>query len=347
MENSYIFNITEIPNKHGQSLKLEFYGGDITSRYSDVLLVSAFQGDFYPKKRTVLGRINERFGIAYPDGLPKEALKLEKGIYDLASPQTEIYKRLWAIEMTQFEKGEESKNDFYTSMKRLEKLIEVIEYLELESISLPLLGSGAQNLSLDETAIGIMGVVRKWAMRCNSLKTVRVFAYDLKAASRLNHIIDAFFGEDTEPTSSTSLELLRTCRQELIEKIDSLNEHLIPHLEEINNLLKSPSPSVKSIAVAGRVLAEKSTECLINVWHPEIDTSKMTLHERIGTIQPKILKDSGWMLSYFRLLQTSGNSGAHNTNHIITAIDAVAIILASLRVAEYTTTHINRYLLRR
>ncbi|QZT37451.1 hypothetical protein K5X82_00820 [Halosquirtibacter xylanolyticus] len=348
MDNSFIFNITEIPSNNGQALTLEFYGGDITSRYSDILLVSAFQGDFNPTKRTVLGRIHERFDISFQNGLPDNAIKLRQGIYDLSSPKTEAYKCLWVLEMTnRKEAGEEQNSNFYASMKRLEKLIDVIEYLELESISIPLLGSGAQNLSLDETATGIMSVVRKWAMRCDSLKTVRVFAYDLKAASKLNHTIDAFFGQDTAPSSTTSLELLRTCQQELEGKIGGFSETLLPHIEEINNLLNTPTPSVKSIAVAGRVLAEICSECLINIWSPDIDTTTLSLNEMLSMLHTKILEDAGWMLSYFRLLQSSGNTGAHHSRHTLTVIDAVAIVLATLRVAEYTTMQINRYLIRR
>ncbi|PTN09299.1 hypothetical protein C8N47_105140 [Mangrovibacterium marinum] len=343
METSHIFNITEIPRSSYRPLNLEFYGGDITSVFSDVLLTSAFQGNFYPTPNTILGRINERFGIHFSN-LPENATRLGDRLFDFGSPTTSSYKRLWVLEISQLGNREGRSTDLYKSIKSLEKLNEVIDYLGVKSISIPLLGTGAQGLSIEESAMSLISVVIKWAQNSSSLETVRVFAYNLQAAAKLNQLIDTFFGHEQKQPSSTSVELLKASKQELKEKIGGFHEQLRHNLDEVSNLLDSPNPSVKSIAVAGRNLAETCSENLLNIWFPEEDASELNLNERIQMIQDKIRKEKSWMLSYFRLLQSSGNIGAHSSRQVLDLVDATAIVIAVLRIAEYTSDHIKNYL---
>jgi hypothetical protein len=344
LDTSHIFNITEIPRNSERPLILEFYGGDITSIYSDVMLISAFQGDFRPMPNTIFGRIKDKFGVSYSSKLPDEVTDLGEGIYDLHSPQTEAYKRLWALEITNFNTSADRSILFYKSIKHLEKLIDAINYLGIESISIPLLGSGAQGLTREEASMALIGIINKWAQKSTILKTVRVFAYDIKAAATLNQLIDNFFGHGAEDPSSTSFELLQASRLELLEKSDGFHENIRPNMEEIINLLDTPNPSVKSIAVAGRSIAENCSEYLLNIWFPQENATLLNLNARILKIQEELKKETGWMLAYFRLLQSSGNYGAHHSKQTLTIIDAAAIVIGVLRIAEFTTNHINKYL---
>jgi O-acetyl-ADP-ribose deacetylase (regulator of RNase III) len=342
---SYIFNITEIEREQAKPLKLEFYGGDILSEYSDVLLLSAFRNDYKPFEGTIFHKLKEKFGISYNNELPAGHIKITDRLYDFNSTQTSAFKKLWILEIADSRSNKNQHNNTFKAFRSLEDAIIRIEECEVSSISLPLIGTGAQGISKEKATSELINVIKKWSQKSENLDTVKIFAYDLEAAAILNQTIDAHFGVSQENVTDYSQKLLTAIKEELVIKIKLINKEISDNLNDIYNLINMSYPSVKSIAVAGRILAEKCTELLINKWYPEEDIRYKDLHNRIFMITNDINKSvtpKPWIISYLRLLQISGNFGAHNSKKLLNLTDAAAVIIAALRVAEYTNDVITK-----
>ncbi len=332
----HLFNITEIERSNNPPLLLEFYGGDITGVYSDILLISAFRSDYFPFVGTVFWRIKDKFGIEFGDHIPEGSKLVSEGLYEFPIVQNSAFSKLWVQEIKKSPNTDSSDSDIMRAFRHLENSAGVFDKLDIESISLPLLGTGSQGISIEISATRIMRVVKCWSSNSTKLKTVRIFAYDLKAASVLNNIIDSYFDVPIEQYSNSARELLRTATEELNHKKEKFKGQINKALNELYEIANTSNPSIKSIAVSGRILAEECSRCIHEKWYSNTDSGYLTLNERISKIQHRLLKEQSWILSYLRLLQSCGNSAAHPGKAVLNMVDACAVLISGIRVAEYT-----------
>ena len=49
-------------------------------------------------------------------------------------------------------------------------------------------------------------------------------------------------------------------------------------------------------------------------------------------------RNQGWILNYLQLLRNVGNNEAHSSTAGVTLTDAAAVVVAAIRIAEFTTT---------
>lgn len=339
MDKHHLFNITEISRFDNPPLTLEFYGGDITSAYSDVLLISAFKDGYVPLKGSILGRIYQKFGINLVQTAISEKSELLPYIYRLPAPPTSAFNQLWALEIQDIFLHQNLDISSTRAFRQFKKLGEFFDKFSINSISLPLLGTGLQGLEVRESAINIMEAVRHWSHTSLTLKEVRVFAYDLVSASVINREIDRFFGSPFDE-NKTSTGLLYALADDLKSQKDKFSGEIRKYLELISQIATSPTPSVKSIAIEGRKLAEVCSRIIYKNWFPDKQNfSQMTLNQVVSCLQHKLLQEHAWILSYLRLLQSCGNNAAHSNIHTpLNIVDACAILIASMRVAEFTKT---------
>ena len=331
----HLFNITEIRRKNSSPLLLEFYGGDITNIYSDALLVSAFQSGYRPTSKSVFGRLNEKFGLDFSYGMPKGSEKISENLLYFHTQKTSAFCKLLVFEIKSLVDNDQSGSTVRRSFNYLENAVLKFEQYDIHSISLPMIGSGYQQISLTESATYIMRLVKKWAAINDSLNIVRVFAHDLEAASILNSVIDGYFGVFINYNNS-SLELLNAATEELHHKKKNFDESLKKQLDELYEIASSDKPSIKSIAISGRVLAEESSKILYRAWNIGND-SRLSLNQAISEIQGKLLSEQPWILSYLRLLQSCGNNAAHSCTTTLSVMDACAVLISAIRIAEYVT----------
>src|SRR5690606_20233187 len=166
--------------------------------------------------------------------------------------------------------------------------------------------------------------------------TVRLFAYDIEAAAVLNRIIDTFFGVQTKDTQGSMNELIKAVSQELEYMVKDIDDPEIFGLQELFEIASAPNPSVKSIAITGRKVAENCCELLTPSEGVNLRGNNTTLHSKISSLTPSLLRSKTYVLSYLRLLQSWGNHAAHSLDIHPIGIDACAVIIASMRVVEYT-----------
>ena len=99
---------------------------------------------------TILGKIKEKFNISFTNKIPEGSICISRGLYDFNSPSTEAFKRLWVLEIAKSKNDPNTLSDFHKAYSIIERIIEKIEFLNIESISLPILGTGKQQIHYHE-----------------------------------------------------------------------------------------------------------------------------------------------------------------------------------------------------
>ncbi len=331
----YLFNINLFERKNNEPLELEFYAGDITSVYSDAILISAYKSSFVPTKGTIFKRLKEKYNIEYDREYPVGFKEIVKGFSEFPTKGTDAFKRIFVIEMLDLSVSSENENaiidnGFYT----IEKALAHDALKGLKTISLPLIGTGAQALDVGEIARKTIQIVKNIAQVNGTLEKVRVFSYNLKNTAILNRTIDQYFNKGNLPGEKSSELLLKASVAELKSKKDPNSEALKESLNELYEIASSPSTSIKSIALSGRLIAEKCAESLCLIW--KLSPKNTTLNEKLYVCHPKIKEaEKMWIFSYFKLLQSCGNYAVHPNKYRLNSDDASAIIISALRVSEF------------
>ena len=127
---------------------------------------------------------------------------------------------------------------------------------------------------------------------------------------------------------------MKAAKEELKSSADQFSPDLkkaILNLYEISNVNQ---PIISSIALQGRIIAEICVSRLLDYWL--LVPKLATLEEKIKAVPLRHLNGRTWILSYLRLLQSCGNWAAHPNEQVLITSDAAAVLIAALRVVEYT-----------
>ena len=179
-----LFNLHQI-TVNENDLIIEFYAGDIFDIYSSILLLSAFKDCFSPTKGTTWGCLDERTGISFRKMLPESREQISENIHFLHTPKNECFDKLIAFEFTDLKrKNGFTKATLLTRYKELADFLENYPSIDDESISLPLLGTGNQGISLEDSISILLKTINNLSK--TKLKIIRVFARDYESIGALN-----------------------------------------------------------------------------------------------------------------------------------------------------------------
>ncbi len=180
-DGAHLFNLSEFPRAGGGSLYTEFYAGDILSIRSDALVISSFSREYSPIPGGLLGALHERFRISLAEGLPEGTQTYSESLHRVPVPPTDSFRRLWILDLRDlFSRQTLTRTELRDKLSLL--IRHSADFVEpgVESVSLPLLGTGDQGIPPEDAADETLNLIRRWADTAPGLKHVRVFAYDLK-----------------------------------------------------------------------------------------------------------------------------------------------------------------------
>ena len=306
---AHLFHLREIQRDDGLSVELEFYAGDVLAVHNEVLLISAFAGSYQPTPGSIFGAIADRYGISFASGPPADATRYPEGLlhFPVSCP---AFDSLWVVELR------DPRRPF--SLEDLRGALDAIGgrlpdmLASASSISLPLLGTGNQQLNPREVARELLSALPRWA-RHPRLRTVRVFTLELEHVAVLNRALD-----DREYTVGSSA-LLSACR-ELSRRLERgyRSEPLRAALKDLLQIASAPDPSMQSIALEGRRIAEVVLR--VGLLAAENENAERRRADRAAP--------------HLQLLLAHGRSAA--AGETIVSDDAVMILYAAMRVAEMT-----------
>lgn len=323
-----LFNLHEL-NIDGRDLIIEFYAGDIFDIYSNILLLSAFKGGFYPTTGTTWGGLYERTGISFGKTSPGEQERLSDNILLFQTPGNECFEKLVAIELTDL-----SRRNSFTAATLKTRYREVAEFIENypseadESISLPLLGTGNQGISLEDSISELLKTLNQ--LKKTKLKIIRVFARNFESIGALNKKINELLNRNVAVHTNLLDAAIEETRQISGNQLSTLSANTISNLLTIT---AAENTSLNICGLNGRIFAETiCNEFLVMYNIANITTN---LESKIKELTTVIKNDRPYVLSYLRLLQTYGNQVAHTGNPNLNYQDAAAIIIAIVRIVDF------------
>jgi hypothetical protein len=330
---THLFNIVN-PDVTHPDFNICFYAGDILFIKTDILVVSAFQNNFYPLTGTILGDLYEKLEIKINR---HDLISISENLSIVHFDDINLpFRKILIVEM----------NDLTTdnplNIVRF-RFTEIRNYIsniigELDkAISFPLLGTGSQGLSKETVAIELLSLSRSFAQ--TSIREINIFAHDFESVALLNLNIDYVLNRQ-KPTSLHH-ELMYAVNDEIqtLAKQNESSEY--PEINQFAQLINSPGVSVDSIATFGRKVCELYADKIL-IRFSLNPPQPSNLDAKIKTFSPLLLNSTkSYILSYIRLLQACGNIAAHQINNSLSEYDMAAISIAIIRVHQFLLSPID------
>jgi|GEM_PF-3336375 len=323
-----LFNLHEIKIED-RDLIIEFYAGDIFDIYSGILLLSAFKDGFYPTKGTTWGGLYDRTGISFNIKAQVEHKRISDNILLFRTTRNQCFEKLVAIELSDL-----SKRSSFTAATLKARYRELADFIESypteedESISMPLLGTGNQGISLIDSISELLKTLTQ--LKKTKLKIVRVFARDFESIGALNKKINEVLNRNEAVHASLLNAAIEETRQIAGNQLSPLSA------TTINNLLSislAENTSLNICGLNGRLFAETICNEFLVIYN--ITNTTANLDSKIKELTTVLKNDRPYVLSYLRLLQTYGNQVAHAGNPDLNYQDAAAIMIAIVRIVDF------------
>ena len=313
-------------------LTIEFYAGDIFDIYSDILVLSAFKDSFFPTQGTTWGYFYQKTGFDFYNYIDSSSPGISENIVKFNLPSNKYCSRLYAIEMLDLRKNSNGFTEALVKHRYRDfiRLLESVSEPGVETLSLPLLGTGNQGIPYEVSVNALFSVLSE--LSNTGINTIRVFAWNFQSIGILNQKINSILSRP----ESANTGLLQAAIDEIYEQYNyELNSEGPVRLNDIISLTKAPHFSFTIYGISGRKFAENFCKNLLNKRSPEALATVISLEGMIKQIMADRLIDRPYVISYLRLLQSYGNLAAHEGSVKLNHQDAAAIIIAIVRINDY------------
>lgn len=326
-----LFNLHEMQTNNGV-VTIEFYAGDIFDIYSDILVLSAFKDSFSPVPGTTWGYFNQKTGFDFYKYIDSSSPGISENIVKFNLPSNKYCSRLYAIEMLDLRKNSNGFTEALVKHRYRDfiRLLESVSEPGVETLSLPLLGTGNQGISYEVSVNALFSVLNE--LSNTGINTIRVFAWNFQSIGILNQKINSILSRP----ESANTGLLQAAIDEIYEQYNYELKSAGPiRLLEIVSLTKAPHSSFTIYGISGRKFAESFCKDLLYKAAQSASIVGITLDGMIKQIMADKLIDRPYVISYLRLLQSYGNLAAHEGTVKLNHQDAAAIIIAIVRINDY------------
>ena len=329
-----LFNLQSV-NVDGRELLIEFYAGDIFDVYSDILVLSAFKNGFIPVPGTTWGRLNEALGIHVFNLPDQDMQRASENVVEFTVKPNRCFSRLVALEMISLvNKRNFTLGTLKSRYRELGAYLSRIDDPAIESLSMPLLGTGNQKISYAHSITELLDMITH--LDRTGLKIIRIFANSNQAIGTLNLRINQIYQRE----EATSSQLLDAATGELKALLNQpLSDLSAQAIGTLISLSRARHTSYDTFGIAGRHYAELVTNELYELY--DLGIRPDTLHLKLTALSPSIRNDSHYVYSYLRLLQNYGNQAAHAPNPPIHPQDAAAIVIAVARIINFYESNID------
>ena len=323
-----LFNLQSV-NVDGRELLIEFYAGDIFDVYSDILVLSAFKNGFIPVPGTTWGRLNEALGINVFNLPDQDMQRASENVVEFTVKPNRCFSRLVALEMISLvNKRNFTLGTLKSRYRELGAYLSRIDDPAIESLSMPLLGTGNQKISYAHSITELLDMITH--LDRTGLKIIRIFANSNQAIGTLNLRINQIYQRE----EATSSQLLDAATGELKALLNQpLSDLSAQAIGTLISLSRARHTSYDTFGIAGRHYAELVTNELYEFY--DLGIRPDTLHLKLTALSPSIRNDSHYVYSYLRLLQNYGNQASHAPNPPIYPQDAAAIVIAVARIINF------------
>jgi hypothetical protein len=323
-------NIVGVETRHGLRT-FELHHGDLTSpaAKADLLIVSAFASEYAPIPGSLIGALFKRCSISVEDLSLAPEFDLREAFSFWISPELSgrQFKRILGVEIvgSALQPAEVMENVFVG--------IAILEAkgIRIESVALPLLGGGLQEMEADDVVPPLLGAAKRALERSLCLKRILFIDIDASRVEHLRIAMDAALRRVHVTLPKT--ELIQSLRADILRALDHTLELFRPAHEalptELSRILSQVEPRSFEVGLLGRRLAEFITDDLLARPKTSPDLAKKIEQLAEKGVAP-------WIRGYLHTLRTFGNESAHEkaaTGRVPEALseDDLAVCLFCIR----------------
>jgi O-acetyl-ADP-ribose deacetylase (regulator of RNase III) len=299
-------NCVGFESRHGYRT-FELYEGDLTNpeANADLLIVSAFAGDYSPDPGTVLGALHTAWGL----DLARESREIDVsqslGFWLSGPILLGHFKRILCVEVrgTSLSVAEVFKNVF-PALALLDA-----KGIELRRIAFPLLGAGDQGIVPSEVMALLIPAIRKALEYTSSIEQVLLVEKNPLHAATLSEALNALLGRPS--VGLPKGHLITGLRREICERLDTLIAGKPPASTNLFRDMRRVlvQDDVRSFEIG--MLARRLVELIVD---NQLGPAALDdyLAARIRRLREKNV--ASWILSYMHTLRFFGNEAAHEKN---------------------------------
>lgn len=296
-------NVIGLDTPHGYRT-VELLQGDIAQLdfQADILVVSAFRGDYSPLHGTVLGALKVAHGMDVKalSGRPEYDLRTPLCIWISTGLDAGPAHRLMCVEM------------IGTGLPTADVLVNVFAGLALADakgipirlVAMPLIGTGNQRMDPKEIASLLVPRAESYLQRSYGAESLYFVELDADRAQLIADAMDAFLGRSRVVLPQEQLvgylrEDIRNFFLRAKTRFSSRSDHLY---NEWIQLLQAPAVRSSEFGVASRKLVEFILA--------DLDVPDQPLYKRIRALEERG-DVAPWVCGYMHLLRHFGNESAH------------------------------------
>lgn len=324
---------------------IEFRHGDITEieEEVDILVSSAFAGDYYPSSTSLIGALFRKFSLSVEDLSRQPALDLRRNLNTWVSSEVReilktnniYFKRLIVVEDFRINKLRETFNNIFATVAVAE-----LKGMGIRTIIMPLLGSGDQAISYELILRCIIDEAKKAMKTIAGLERIIFCEISEHKARRMFEELDKvlkraaleFTEEQRRVTIQPIFEDLKTVMFRLSKHSDSA-----PHVQAIINGWHD------SLAVTGfepKTFAHFCRTFMENFLYHH--GWKKKYKGDAGKIIVTLVEDHNfapWVASYLHILRVTANHYLHVEKKYlppeIQFKDILIALISLLRIVEF------------
>jgi hypothetical protein len=326
-------NFIEIETKQGYK-DFELHYADITNLdfAVDLMAISAFKRGYTPTPNTVIYSLSQKgLNVAVLAANPKLDLRDTLGIWISNDLNGYQFKNIVCTEIvgTGF--------DVETAIKNLFAMISILEVkgFKNESIAMPLLGTGNQNINPELVIKVLLENSLEFLNFSRYLKKIIFVVYDEEKAHLLNNEMNTLLGrKKVETPRGPLIDFIKVEINKLIDKLvfdKKINASVFMDLKKIIN-----TEDFKSFEIGA--VARRTLEYIIQDINPNYPEN-LELYKKIDSLRN--IEVAHWIISYMHLIRIFGNEAVHHKEtenrrpNSVSAEDLKVCLFCIQRVLEF------------
>lgn len=310
-------NVVGIETSRGYRV-MELYRADLTSGAvaADVLVVSAFQGDYTDVPGTLLASLKAELNIDLDHESRHAALDLRSALGCWVSREVEgalPFDRILVVEIpwnvratapTEAGGVNESINHVFVTLAVLEA-----KGIPIASVAMPVLGTGSQRLPSGDIVAALLREGEKALQRQQYLERISFVERNPDRAAELSEAMDKQLGRAaiTLPKS----ELIESLKHEVAMAVSNLAADLPPGhsrlSQELHHFAANPTRSFHEVGLVARWVVEYVVSDLLP--NSKSNTNLLSRIDSLGSIGV-----TPWVRGYMHTLRHLGNEAAHSSD---------------------------------
>ncbi|MBP6872893.1 MAG: DUF4145 domain-containing protein [Bacteroidales bacterium] len=310
-----LINIHEIESVYGNKT-IELYYGDLTQMDFpvDCIVASAYRGGYHPTKGSLLGALHYNLGILAEDLMDHIDINLAEPLNVWISKELDHYdfKRLAFVEIVG------TYQPFEQSIRNLFSLVRICEVydIELNSIAMPILGTGQQRIPPEMIMPVLLEHSIKALQQVTHLRKVIFVELNEQKLLSLDQSMNNYLQRQPAilhgvPKTEFSQKVIDELLNNLVKLKAIIGQEQKSTINDLSYKLNSDESRIFEIGILARKLIELMVRDILKQDHSfeELSTSIRKLHEKNIAL---------WIISYLHLIRIFGNISAHSDSSIPT-----------------------------